>query len=68
MWCESGGRPWADNGSVHGLFQIHEVHADRFAARGWSYWNDVYDPYRHVEIAYEIWSDHSWRAWGCRPW
>lgn len=69
MWCESGGRADAYNGfsGVSGLFQIHPIHADRFAAHGWDFWTDAFVPERNVQIAWEIYEDRWWNAWAC-PW
>lgn len=41
------------------------VHAWRFAARGWSFYDDALVPERNIAIAYDIWSDSGWRPWSC---
>lgn len=67
MACESGGNPGAYNRSgATGLFQLMEVHADRFVAHGWT-WADARDGDRNIVIAAEIEQEQGWAPWVCRP-
>jgi len=62
--CESSLRPTAiGGGSNYGLFQINQVHANRFPGF-WELWSD---PASNVSWAFQIWSASGWRPWGCRP-
>jgi hypothetical protein len=61
--CESGLRPDAIGGSNYGLFQMNQVHANRFPGF-WELWSD---PASNASWAFQIWSASGWRPWGCRP-
>lgn len=65
--CESGSDYSADfNSSGHaGTFQISPIHAWRFSAHGWDFWNDGTVLERNVVIAYEIYKERWWYAWSC---
>jgi hypothetical protein len=61
--CESGLRPDAIGGSNYGLFQMNQVHANRFPGF-WELWSD---PVSNASWAFQLWSASGWRPWGCRP-
>jgi len=46
-----------------GLMQINQIHAGRFAAHGWDYWTDAFDPVKNLTVAREIYDDQGCRAW-----
>ena len=75
VWAESMG-DWAGDRWVcyvygpcvsptgdRGLMQINQIHAGKFAAHGWNYWTDAYDPVKNLVIAREIYD-----AQGCQAW
>lgn len=52
-------------------YQLHPVHAGRFAAHGWDFERDARDWRRAIVIAYEVWqASGGWGPWtsapGCR--
>ena len=64
--CESGPDLSAPFDGYHvGAFQIASLHAWRFTARGWDYWQDGDDLYRNSAVAYEIWAEQGATPW---PW
>jgi hypothetical protein len=66
LMCESGGDPRAHNASgASGLMQLMPVHSGRFEAHGWSYYDDVYDGWKNLVIAAELWADSGWSPWVC---
>jgi hypothetical protein len=67
VYCESRYSPVAYNyeSGASGLWQIMPVHAPRFAARGWNYWEDRFDPYKNTIIAIEIKRAQGIGAWDC---
>jgi len=63
MYCESGGRTWADNGNGHrGLFQI----AEGWATDNPDYWTHVFEPEWNIQMAVYILGQQGWEAWSCR--
>lgn len=64
--CESHYNPDAYNPSgASGVFQIMmPTHAWRFVEHGWTA-GDVFDAYRNIVVAYDIWLDSGWRPWSC---
>lgn len=67
--CESGLNPAAYNGTCcHGLFQIHYVHAWRFAAVGApNGWGDRYNAWWNTLVAKMIYDEQGWGPWSCQP-
>lgn len=68
-WCESRYHPDAVNGPSRGLFQIHEVHADQWAAViGRSYWSSWDDPAANTTFARWLYRKAGgWGPWSCKP-
>jgi hypothetical protein len=46
-----------------GLLQINCIHAGKFAAHGWDYYVDAFNPERNIVIAREIYDDQGIGAW-----
>lgn len=65
--CESGPDYIAGyNGhGAAGTFQLMPVHAWRFEARGWSFYDDALIPERNIAVAFDLWSEQGWRPWAC---
>lgn len=65
--AESGGRtgvkggPNFDGTYDHGLWQINDVHARKFARR------DIYDPRVNLDVAQQVWAEQGWGAWAAYP-
>lgn len=69
-WCETGQtldpNSTGDEGEV-GLLQIHpKYHTARAAKFGWTM-ADLYDPYKNVVVAADIYSESGWGPWTCKP-
>ncbi len=65
--CESGPDYSAPFDGLHiGPWQIAEVHADKFTAHGWDYYEDGDDPYRSSVVALEILNNAS--GWWPADW
>lgn len=41
------------------------VHAWRFTARGWSFYDDSLVLEWNVAVAFDLWSEQGWRPWAC---
>jgi hypothetical protein len=65
-WCEQGQKwnPAAINpySGTRGIFQIHPLHAGKWA----DYWDAWMNPYRNAQYAHEIWLTSGWGPWACR--
>ena len=46
-----------------GILQINAIHAGKFAARGWNYYVDAFDPAKNLAIAREIYDAQGPGAW-----
>jgi len=67
-WCEMGRKwnPAAINPSsgTRGIFQIHPIHAPKWA----DFWESWMNPIRNAQMAFEIWAAQGWKPWACKPW
>lgn len=66
-YCESGPDLIAGYNAhgAAGTMQLMPVHAHRFAARGWNFYDDALDPVKNIAIAYELWLEQGWWPWAC---
>lgn len=51
-----------DHGHSFGIFQINDVHRDKWEAHGWTE-EDMLDCDKNQVIAKEIYADQKWRPW-----
>lgn len=65
--CESEWRAAVDSPTGDtGFFQINRWWQEgRVLRRGWT-WEDMKDPEKNTEIAYEMWLEQSWSPWAAR--
>lgn len=64
---ESGWNPAAKNprSTASGLTQQLDIHAWRYARRGWDWNTDRFNAVKNLEIAFELWSESGWKPWAC---
>jgi len=49
-----------------GISQTNAVHAGKYAARGWDYYTDAFDPVKNLTVAYQIYEDNGgFSPWSC---
>lgn len=65
VYCESRMANAAQNpySTAAGLGQLLDLHAPKFAARGWDYWKDRYDPHKNRAITEEIYDRQGHTPW-----
>ena len=64
--CESRFHPNSVGGvGERGLFQVHPIHRKRIERLGYS-WDDMFNPYKNVNVAYDIFKEQGWNPWTCK--